>query len=135
MTGLERIQNGVRVVLAVFFVGAGISHFVPILTAEYARMVPVPFTGSYTLVYVTGLMEIVFGLFLYRPKSQRWAGLMLIGLLLVLLNANIYAAVAGVTFLGFDPPSLWVRIPIQFILMGLIFWSAVYPETPHDVED
>jgi len=97
-------------------------------------MVPIPFTGSRTLVYTTGIMEIVFGVFMYRPKSQRWAGLMLIGLLLVLLNANIYASIAGVTFLGFSPPSLWIRVPIQFVLMGLIFWSAVYPETPHDAE-
>lgn len=120
--------------MAVMFVLAGISHFVPMLTAEYARMVPVPFTGSFTLVYLTGVMEIVFGVFMYRPKSQRWAGLMLIGLLLVLLNANIYASVAQVSFLGFPPPSLWIRVPIQFVLMGLIFWSAVYPETPHDAE-
>jgi uncharacterized membrane protein len=48
----------------------------------------------------------------------------LVAFFLAILPANIHAARAGVTLRGKPATSLWLRIPMQFLLIAIAFWSA-----------
>jgi len=80
------------------------------------------------IVFLTGIAEIAFGLALPFPTLRYWAGIILIALFIVILPANIYAAVKHINyetaaFDGKGPGYLWIRVPMQvlFILWVLYF--------------
>ena len=48
----------------------------------------------------------------------------LIVFFLAVLPANIHAARAGATLRGKPATSLWLRIPMQVLFIGVAFWST-----------
>lgn len=112
-----------RLLLALFFITAGVLHFV--FMPGYMKIIPPWLPGPRTLVIVSGGFEIAGGLgVLWRP-TRRWAGYGLIALCLAVLPANVQmlldAQAAG------DPvfwqTMLWVRLPLQLLLIAWI-WLA-----------
>jgi uncharacterized membrane protein len=115
-------MNG-RVILAAFFIVAGIMHFV--IPAAYVRIVPPALPLPRLLVVLTGIAEIMGGCSLLVPFTQRIAAWCLIALLIAVFPANIYAAVAHVPLPGIfgQPWALWLRLPLQ---IPLILWALRY---------
>ncbi|MDJ0322167.1 DoxX family membrane protein [Cryobacterium sp. PH31-AA6] len=91
------LQFALRVVLAVIFIGAGVTHFLPSVQRTMAAMIPprLRFTGILSpraLVVFTGLCEIAGGAgLLYRPLIVT-SGLCLILFLIAVFPANAFAA-------------------------------------------
>lgn len=91
------LQFALRVVLAVVFIGAGVSHFLPSVQRTMAAMIPprLRSTGILSpraLVVFTGLCEIAGGAgLLYRPLIVT-SGLCLILFLVAVFPANAFAA-------------------------------------------
>lgn len=93
-------------------------------TTGMKKMLPsfVPFRKA--IVLITGAVEILFGLALVFPVYRNLAGIMLIIFLILVLPANIYAAVYNINYQkgttdGNGINYLWFRIPLQILF---IFW-------------
>lgn len=106
--------------LAVFFVVAGLNHFVN--PDFYAPMMP-PFLPAHrALIFVSGVFEIAGGLALLVERWRRWVGLGLVILLIAVFPANIYMAIEGVQVTQEPAPewALWLRLPVQFVFVAWV---------------
>lgn len=111
--------------MAVMLVVTASAHFVPAGVtfmpnhADLVRIVPpfVPFPGA--MVYLTGVLELLAAVGLVLTATRWAAGIGLIGLFVLLLPANVYEAVADVSFGGAAPTPLWQRIPEQALYIAI----------------
>ena len=107
-------------VFALFFVGAGVMHFIK--PAFYLRIMPPFLPWHLALVYISGLCEIALGVLLVIPPYSRPAAWGLIALLVAVFPANIYAAMNPQTMPEFTPNQLLIRLPIQPVLIAWAWW-------------
>ncbi len=114
------LKSTLRVVLALFFVGAGINHFAR--TGFYLRMMPLYLPLHLELVQISGVAEIVLGVLLLIPRSSFVAAWGLIALLAAVFPANVQMALHPDTFPEFGPRALWLRLPLQAVLIAWAFW-------------
>ena len=109
-----------KILLAVFFVVAGINHFRQ--TDFYLRMMP-PYVPSHlAMVQISGVAEIALGLLLLIPAASRTAACGLIALLIAVFPANLQMALHPETFPEFSPRALWLRLPLQAVLIAWAYW-------------
>lgn len=114
------------ILLAGLFVGVGVFHFVR--PGAFARIVPPFLPNPRALVYVSGVAEIVGGLALLIPALRPWAGLWLVALLVAVFPANVYMALAPERAgFGLAPVWLWLRLPLQLVLIAWVWWVARPP--------
>ncbi|HEX8425018.1 DoxX family protein [Hymenobacter sp.] len=108
--------------LALIFVGAGILHFVA--PAPYLRIMPPYLPAPLLLVYLSGAAEVAGGIGLLLPATRRLASWGLILLLVAVFPANVY--MLQTHGLGPSVPLwvLWLRLPLQPLLMVWVYWSA-----------
>ena len=104
------------------FALAGVLHF--ILPEYYLKIMPPVLPAPLFLVYLSGVFEIVLGILLLIPKYTRRAAYGLMALLIAVFPANIYMAANPQLFSQFSSTALYARLPLQIVLMGLIFWCA-----------
>jgi uncharacterized membrane protein len=122
--------------MAVMLVLTGTVHFVPESVTvmpdrgDLVRMVPpfIPFADA--MVYLTGVLELLAAVGLVLAATRWAAGIGLIALFVLLLPANVYAAVADVPFDGGEPTPLWLRIPQQVLYIGTAFWATRSADSP-----
>jgi len=112
-----------RVGLAVMLLFTASAHFTK-MKADLARMVPTAFPRPELLVAVTGVLEIAGAVGLLIPSTASVAAYALIALLIAMVPANVTAAQKGVTLRGRPATPLVLRIPLQMIWIGLLWWSA-----------
>jgi uncharacterized membrane protein len=112
-----------RLPLALFFLGAGIMHFVK--PAAYEATVPDPLPGHREIVYVSGVAEIAGALALLDRRTAPWAGWWLIALLVAVFPANVNMAVNADRFRAIPRPLLWARLPVQGLLIAWVWRVAV----------
>ncbi|HEY2391391.1 MAG TPA: DoxX family membrane protein [Candidatus Angelobacter sp.] len=112
-----------RVLLAIFFISAGIMHFV--IPSAYIRIVPPLLPAPGLLVILSGIAEILGGLGLLFSLTRRAAAWGLVLLLIAVFPANIYMAVAHVSAPGILGQSWaqWLRLPLQ---IPLVLWALRY---------
>jgi uncharacterized membrane protein len=114
------IKPLLRVVLALFFVGAGVNHF--IATGFYLSMMPPYVVWHLAMVQISGVAEIVLGVLLLVPATTTIAAWGLIALLIAVFPANLQMALHPETFPEFSPGSLWLRLPLQAVLIAWAWW-------------
>ena len=107
------------------YIWVGISHFYN--TAFFMKIMPPSFPFHLESVYLSGFFEIIFGIGIMIKFLRKYASWGLILLLVAVYPANIYLAFSedaqqaiGVSnFFAF-----WDRLPIQFVLIGLAYFSS-----------
>jgi len=112
-----------RWVLTIFMVGAGLNHFIS--PEPYVGMMPAMLPAPWTLVYVSGIAEILGGLGLILPATRRLAAWGLIALFVAVFPANLNMAMNHLP-LGTRPLpgwALWGRLPLQLVL---IWWASSF---------
>jgi uncharacterized membrane protein len=112
-----------KIVFALIFIAAGIGHFLnPVL---FANIMPpfIPWTLILPIVYLTGILEIVFGTMLLFPQTSSIAAWGLMALLIAVFPANINLAFNPGLTPGFPGWSHWLRLPLQPVL---IWWAYLY---------
>ncbi len=122
---LPGAQAKMRVALGASFVIAGVLHFVA--TELFARIVPPFFPYKIEIVYLSGVFEILGGIALLTLRLRRLSAIFLILLLVAVFPANIYMAIYNVKVGGYMdlPIYQWIRLPFQFVLIWLVWWSAL----------
>ncbi|RWZ52345.1 hypothetical protein EQV77_15565 [Halobacillus fulvus] len=105
---------------AILFFFAGVTHF--IYDHGFAAMMPEWVPLKLEIVYVTGITEWLLALLLVFPQTRRAAGIATALFLVLVLPANIYAAIHGIPAPWSDqtnPVALWIRPLFQPLL---IWW-------------
>jgi uncharacterized membrane protein len=106
--------------LGLSFVAAGLNHFVD--PDFYLKIMPPYLPWHLFLVYVSGLFEAVLGMALLIKRSTRSAAWGLMALLVAVYPANIHMALNHELYPEYNQAMLWVRLPIQVVLMAAVYW-------------
>lgn len=117
-----------RIAMAVMLVFTAIGHFA--FTKGMAMMVPDFIPYKTEVIYLTGVVEIVAAIGLLVPGVRVITGWALILFFIVLLPANIKAALEHVdyqnaTYDGSGPWYLWFRVPLQVLFIVWTYVSAI----------
>lgn len=128
MNDVYDIALSARIAMAVMLVFTAIGHFA--FTKGMIMMVPdfVPFKKE--VVYLTGFIEIAAAVGLLIPGLRMVTGWLLILFFLLLLPANIKAAIEQIdyqkgTLGGPGMGYLWFRVPLQILFMTWTYVSAI----------
>ncbi len=114
------IKRLLKYLLATTFVLAGINHLLN--PSFYLKMMPPYLPAHLFLIYLSGVFEIAFGVLLLVPKFSQRAALGLVALLIAVFPANIYMAQNTELFPEFTPTLIWLRLPLQLVLISWAFW-------------
>jgi uncharacterized membrane protein len=121
-----------RIAMAVMLVFTAIGHFA--FTKGMTMMLPhfIPFKTA--VIYLTGIFEIIAAIGLLIQNVRVWTGWTLILLFVLLLPANVYAAIHHIDYQngtsgGNGIIYLWFRIPLQILFIVWTYLSAIkfYP--------
>jgi uncharacterized membrane protein len=105
-----------RLLLAAFFIGAGINHFA--IPRAYQAIVPPRLRGSARpIVQVSGIAEIAGGVAVLPGRTRRAAGVWLVALLAAVFPANLYMARTPERFPRIPRWALLARLPLQPLMM------------------
>jgi uncharacterized membrane protein len=117
-------SGALRFALALMFVVTGAAHFFPRGRTEMVRMVPPRLPRPGLLVTVTGIFELLGAAGLLVPGLVRASAYALIALLIALFPANIHAARMRLTVAGRPAMPLALRLPLQLVWIGALWWVA-----------
>jgi uncharacterized membrane protein len=109
-----------RWLLGLLFIAAGANHFRD--PSFYVRMMPPYLPWHRGLVLVSGACEIVLGGLLLVPRYSHYAAWGLIALLIAVFPANLYMAMNPDLYPRISPAALWVRLPLQGVLIAWAYW-------------
>ena len=117
---MSRVKFILKLLLGVFFIAAGVNHF--LRTGFYLRMMPpyVPF--HLAMVQISGAAEMLLGLLILIPRRSAIAGWGLIALLIAVFPANVQMALHPETFPEFSARALWLRLPLQAVMIAWAYW-------------
>ena len=111
-------------IMSFFYINVGIKHFTDPVWFQYIIPPYLSFWGL-ELVYLSGAIEIILGIFLFIPRFRKKAAYGIIFLLIAVYPANIYLAfneepqkLIGISSFA----ASWIRLPLQFLLI----WIAIY---------
>ena len=130
-----RLRPLLRWLAAALFVAAGANHFLN--PAAYRAIVPPVLPAADALVAVSGACEVGGGLGLLVRPLRRAAGWGLIALLVAVFPANVYMAVSPGRVPGLSIPQwlLWLRLPLQAVLVAWVWFVALAPGTGGNAPD
>ncbi len=103
-----------------FFLG-GIAHFA--FTEVEMRAVPPFIPWPHAAVLISGVFELLGAAGLLLPVTRRAAGIGLFALTIAVTPANVYMLQHADAF-GIARWLLWLRLPLQVVLLALIAWST-----------
>jgi len=117
-----------RVAMACMLMFTAVGHF--FFLEGMSKMLPSGIPFKIQLVALTGIMELLFAIMLLFPQFQKLTGWVLILFFILILPANIFAALHQINYktgLEDGPGSnyLWFRIPLQFFFMFWVYFSNI----------
>lgn len=107
------------------YIWVGFQHFID--TSFFIKIMPPSFPFHTESVYISGILEILFGSGIIIKKTRLYASWGIILLLIAVFPANIYLAFNEDAQQAIGVSSFfasWVRLPIQFLLIGLAYYSS-----------
>lgn len=115
--------------MALMFCFTAIGHFK--FRKGMTMMLPPSLPFREAAVSISGLAEIGLGIALLFPSTRLIAAWALIAMMVLMLPANIYAALNRIdyekgTYDGKGPSYLWFRIPLQlFWIAWIVYFSII----------
>ncbi|QNE41521.1 DoxX family membrane protein [Hymenobacter sp. NBH84] len=125
-TGLHDSHNAARVAAAMMFLFVGISHFTKPEAMQY--MVPKWLPVPSLLVYLSGALEVLFGLGLLFPATQQLSAWGLLVLLVLVFPANLHVAINNLPPPGGLPAKpwyVWSRLAFQPLYLAWVWYAAL----------
>ena len=111
--------------LSLFYLVAGTLHF--LRPRVYEAIMPDALPAKRELVYASGVAELVGGAGVLHPATRRPAGWWLIATLVAIFPANVNMAVNAACYRRVPEPLLWLRLPLQALLIAWAWRVAVKP--------
>lgn len=111
------------IILIIFYIAAGINHFVH--PDGYVKIIPDYLPAPHLLNYLAGACEIIFGALLIFPQTRNWGIALLILMLAAFMPVHItmlQQAPMRLGLLQITPTIAWVRIILQPVLMLWLAW-------------
>ena len=101
--------------LAVFFIYAGVQHFIK--PEFYEPFVPyfLPYEGFF--VYASGVLELLFGILLFVPKYAKIGATGILFLLIAFLPVHILDVFAETPAIG-TKNAAYIRLGVQFVFIA-----------------
>jgi uncharacterized membrane protein len=112
-------------VMAGCYVVAGFNHLMN--PDFYLAIMPPGLPSPEWLNVISGLAEIVLGVFLLEPRARALAAWGIIALLIAVFPANVYVATANVGLPDGTPGTgnallNWLRLPFQGLFVAWAWW-------------
>ena len=107
--------------MALLYVLAGLNHFRK--PRMYERIIPDYLPHPKILNRISGFAEVVFGILLCFEATSSIAAYGIMALLIAVFPANIYMVVNKKAGFGLPLWALWLRLPLQIILL---IWAWQY---------
>ena len=111
--------------MGIGYIWVGVQHFID--TSFFLKIMPPSFPFHKESVYVSGVLEILFGSGVIIKKTRFYSSWGIILLLIAVYPANIYLAFSEDAQKAIGVSSFfasWVRLPIQFALIALAYFSS-----------
>lgn len=118
----SRLRRIALLGLAVVYPVAGVMHFV--VPEVYLGIMPPALPAPLLLVYLSGAAEILLGLAVLVPRLRPWAGWGLVALLAAIFPANVHMALNAEAYAPIPAAALWLRLPLQAVLMAWAVWAT-----------
>ena len=118
----KKIKSISIYVMSFFYILVGLKHFQN--PHWFVQIVPPPLPFKLEIVYLSGFIEIVFGVLILFKKFRFIIGWSLIALLIAVYPANIYLAMTNGVAMNTTPLIAWGRLPFQFIFIYLAYWHT-----------
>jgi uncharacterized membrane protein len=119
------MRSILRILAAVFFIGAGLNHFRSM--GFYERIIPPGFPSPHALVIISAIAEVAGGLGLLIRPLRRAAGWGLIALLIAVFPANLYMTMEPSKFADLHLPAwtFWARLPLQAVFIVWVWFVGL----------
>jgi len=119
-------------VMAAAYMVAGFNHLLN--PSFYVAIIPPGLPEPAWLNLISGLAEIVLGVFLLEPRTRVFAAWGIIALLVAVFPANVYVATENLGLPDGTPGTgnalvSWARLPLQALL---ILWAWWYTRPEED---
>ena len=101
--------------VSLVFLTSGITHFSN--TKFYLSIMPPPIPWPLFWVYASAVVELIFLAGLWVPVTRHYAAMGLIAVCILVFPANIYMAYYPERFPNYSVLSLYLRLPLQFVLI------------------
>jgi uncharacterized membrane protein len=130
---MRPVKRALLWLLALFLVGGGFNHLMN--PDFYVMIIPRALPNPEWLNVISGLAEIVLGVFVLEPRVRVLAAWGIIALLIAIFPANVYVAVENVGLPDGEPGTgnaiaNWVRLPFQGLFVLWAWWyTRPDPET------
>jgi uncharacterized membrane protein len=125
---MRKLKKSLQYVLAIFFVLAGVNHFVN--SPMYVKIMPPYLPWHLFLVELSGLFEIALGVLVLLPRFTRIAAWGLIALLIAVFPANLHMALHTDLYPTIPAAALWARLPLQAVLIAWAYWYSKPEPSP-----
>jgi uncharacterized membrane protein len=120
---MQRFKTPLRYLLSLNLCGAGFMH---LLNPDFfVAIIPAGLPDPEWLNVLSGLAEIILGVFLLEPRTRIFAAWGIIALMIAVYPANVYMMLENIGPEGpgtGDPVTNWVRLPFQFVFMVWAWW-------------
>jgi len=110
--------------MSIAYTYVGIRHFID--PDFFLAIMPNYFSLHLFFVYLTGLMEVVFGVLLVFKKTRKIAAYGLIVLLVIVFPANIHLVQSELSqsILDVTKEQSIIRLPFQGLFLLLAYWHS-----------
>jgi uncharacterized membrane protein len=117
-----------NVAMSVMLLFTAIGHFA--YSKGMMMMLPDFIPYKKEMVYATGLIEVLAAIGLMIPAYRHLTSIMLIIFFILILPANIYAAIKKVdyqkgTYKGNGLDYLWFRVPLQILFIAWVWYFGI----------
>ena len=113
-----KIWNILKIVIALFMIYAGIQHFLK--PAFFMPFVPEFLPLKTTIIYASGVAEILVGVLLLIKKYAKICAIGILVLLFLFLPIHIWDVFSETPAIGSQKAAL-IRLPIQFLLIFIVW--------------
>lgn len=122
---MSRFKTPLMYLMSFLYIGIGFQHLMS--PAAFVAIIPPDLPDPEWLNVLSGLAEIVLGVFLLEPRTRVLAAWGIIALLIAVFPANLYVAMENVGLPSGEPGTgnavaNWVRIPFQALFLLWAWW-------------
>jgi uncharacterized membrane protein len=115
-----------RIAMSVMLLFTATAHFA--FSKGMSMMLPGFFPFKMAVIYMTGIIELAAAIGLQMSGVRVLTGWLLIIFFILVLPANIYAAIKHIDYQkgtpeGKGPNYLWFRIPLQLVFILWVYFS------------